>query len=90
MLISCKFRIYSRIYSSKTIQVKLNEQLELYRWLYNRLLSEVNKARKERRKIKGKTLKPSSSNSSGKRNPELDKVYSRVLQMVIHQLWSQT
>ncbi|WP_456329777.1 helix-turn-helix domain-containing protein [Archaeoglobus sp.] len=32
--------------SSKTVEAKLNEQLELCRWLYNRLLEEVNRAGK--------------------------------------------
>ena len=50
MLISYKFRIYP----SKTTETRLNEQLELCRCLYNKLLEEVNKARKEGRKINWK------------------------------------
>ncbi|MCW3136796.1 MAG: helix-turn-helix domain-containing protein, partial [Canidatus Methanoxibalbensis ujae] len=50
MLISYKFRIYP----SKTAETRLNEQLELCRRLYNKLLEEVNKARKKGRKINWK------------------------------------
>ncbi len=47
MLICYKFRIYP----SKTIEARLKEQLELCRWLYNKMLDEINRARKENRKI---------------------------------------
>jgi len=40
MAVSYKFRIYP----SKTVQARLQEQLELCRWLYNRLLEEPNRA----------------------------------------------
>ena len=53
-MLSYKFRIYL----SKMIQKKLQEQLELCRWLYNRLLFELNKAKKESR-----TLKPKDTQS---------------------------
>nr|MDO8080694.1 helix-turn-helix domain-containing protein [Candidatus Freyarchaeota archaeon] len=36
-----------KLHPSKTIQQKLNEQMELCRGLYNRLLEELNNARKE-------------------------------------------
>jgi len=82
-MLSYKFRIYP----SKTAQAELHEQLELCRWLYNRLLFELNKAKKEGRKIK-----PSDTQSLIVRlkeeRPELRKVYSKVLQMVNYQLWS--
>jgi len=42
-VLSYKFRIYP----SKAVQARLNEQLELCRWLYNRLLFELNKTREE-------------------------------------------
>ncbi len=45
MLISYKFCIYP----SQTVQNILEEQLELCRWLYNRLLSKVNRAGKVKR-----------------------------------------
>lgn len=40
-----------RIYPSKTVEQKLGEHLELCRWLYNRLLYELNKAGEEDRRI---------------------------------------
>ncbi len=83
MLISYKFRIYP----SKTTEAKLNEQLEICRWLYNRLLEEVNKARKEGRKITRYDTQ-SLIVKLKKEHPELKKVYSKVLQMVNYQLWS--
>ena len=83
MLISYKFRIYP----SKTVQQTLNEQLELCRWLYNKLLSEVNRARKEGRKITWKDTQTLILKLK-QENPSLNKVYSKVLQMVNYQLWS--
>jgi putative transposase len=83
MLISYKFRIYP----SKTVEAKLNEQLELCRWLYNCLLSEVNKARKEGRKIMWKDTQALIVKLKQEK-PELKNVYSKVLQMVNYQLWS--
>ena len=49
-MLSYKFRIYP----PKTIQAKLLEQLELCRWLYNRLLYKLNKAKEEGRKLRPK------------------------------------
>ncbi len=83
MLISYKFRIYP----SKTAEAKLNEQLELCRWLYNKLLEEVNKARKEGRKINRKDTQALIVKLKQEK-PELKNVYSKVLQMVNYQLWS--
>lgn len=83
MLISYKFRIYP----SKTVEAKLNEQLELSRWLYNRLLEEINRARKEGRKITRKDTQALIVKLKQEK-PELKKVYSKVLQMVNYQLWS--
>lgn len=83
MLINYKFRIYP----SKTVEAKLNEQLELCRWLYNRLLDEVNRARRESRKISRKDTQALIVQLKEEK-PELKNVYSKVLQMVNHQLWS--
>ena len=83
MLISYKFRIYP----SKTIEEKLVEQLEICRWLYNRLLEEVNEARKEGRKITWKDTQSLIVKLKQERS-ELKNVYSKVLQMVNYQLWS--
>ncbi len=77
-----------RIYPSKTTQQKLSEQIELCRWLYNRLLEELNKARKMGRKITQSETQSLIVELKRKENPELNKVYSKVLQMVNHQLWS--
>ncbi|MDF2957811.1 MAG: Transposase [Candidatus Alkanophagales archaeon MCA70_species_1] len=83
MLISYKFRIYP----SKTTEARLNEQLELCRWLYNKLLEEVNKARKEGRKITRKDTQALIVELKQEK-PELRNVYSKVLQMVNYQLWA--
>ena len=83
MPISYKFRIYP----SKTVESKLNERLELCRWLYNRLLEEVNRARKEGRKIT-KNDTQALIVKLKQEKPDLNKVYSKVLQMVNYQLWS--
>ena len=59
------------------------QHMELCRWLYNQLL----KAKRE-----NPTLKKYNTQrlivELKKENPELNKVYSKVLQMVNHQLWS--
>jgi len=82
-MLSYKFRIYP----SKSIQGKLNEQIELCRWLYNRLLEELDKAKKEGRKIK-RTDTQALIVKLKEEKTELNKVYSKVLQMVNYQLWS--
>jgi len=74
MLLSYKFRIYP----SKTIEAKLNEQLELCRWLYNRLLEETNKARKEGRKITRRDTQALIPKLK-KEKPELKSVYKTAL-----------
>ncbi|MHA1627253.1 MAG: RNA-guided endonuclease InsQ/TnpB family protein [Candidatus Asgardarchaeia archaeon] len=84
MLISYKFRIYP----SKTTQAKLQEQLELCRWLYNRLLFELNKAKEEGRKLKQTDTQALIVKLKQEEKPELNKIYSKVLQMVNYQLWS--
>jgi len=83
MLLSYKFRIYP----SKTVEAKLIDQLELCRWLYNRLLEEVNKARKEGRNITWKETQALIVKLKQEK-PALKSVYSKVLQMVNYQLWS--
>jgi len=82
-MLSYKFRIYP----SKIIQAKLNEQLELCRWLYNRLLEKLNKAKKEGRKLKRMDSQAMIVKLK-KEKPELNKVYSKVLQMVNYRLWN--
>jgi len=83
LVLSYKFRIYP----SKTVESKLNEQLELCRWLYNRLLDEVNRAKKEGRKIT-KNDTQTLIVKLKEEKPELRNVHSKVLQMVNYQLWS--
>ena len=82
-MLSHKFRIHP----SRTVQEKLNEQLELCRWLYNRLLEELNKPGEKNRKITQKDTQALIVDLK-RENPELNRVYSKVLQMVNHQLWS--
>ena len=76
-----------RIYPSKFIQSKLQTHLELCRWLYNRLLNEINKARSEGRKIT-KMETQALIVMLKEEKPELREVYSKTFQMVNHQLWS--
>jgi len=81
------FSFKFRIYPSKTIQVKLQEQLELCRWLYNRLLEELNRAKDEGRKITHHDTQALIVKLKQEKT-ELNNVYSKVLQMVNYQLWS--
>ncbi len=83
MILTYKFRIYP----SKTAEEKLKEQLELCRWLYNRLLEEINRAKEEGRKINWRDSQDLITKLKQEK-PELNKVYSKVLQMVNYQLWS--
>ena len=83
MLRSHKFRLYP----NKEHERRLEEQLEISRWLYNRLLEEIEKARKEGRKITQKDTQALIVKLK-EEYTELKKVYSKVLQMVNHQLWS--
>nr|MDO8080529.1 transposase [Candidatus Freyarchaeota archaeon] len=76
-----------RLRPSKTIQQKLNEQMELCRGLYNRLLEELNNARKEGRRITQRDTQALIVELKTEK-PELKKIHSKVLQMVNHQLWS--
>lgn len=77
-----------RLYPSKTAQRTLNQHMALCRWLYNRLLAELNLA-----KEKGVRLKQTDTQSlivdlKKHEKPELNEVHSKVLQMVNYQLWS--
>ena len=82
-MVSYKFRLYP----NKEIERRLEEQLEICRWLYNRLLEEINKARKDGREITQKDTQTSIVKLK-EEHPELKKAYSKVLQMVNYQLWS--
>jgi len=76
-----------RIYPSKATQQKLRKQLELCRWLYNCLLEELDRAKVEERKIAQLETQALIVKLKGEKQ-ELKTVYSKVLQMVNYQLWS--
>ncbi|MGQ9781841.1 MAG: RNA-guided endonuclease InsQ/TnpB family protein [Nitrososphaeria archaeon] len=76
-----------RIYPSKAIEQKLGEHLDLCRWLYNQLLEELNRAKRENRKITQKDTQTFIVKLK-EENPKLKQVYSKALQMVNYQLWS--
>ena len=82
-MLSQKFRLYP----SKTVEKRLEENLELCRWLYNRLLEELNKAKVEGRKVAQKDTQALIVKLKTQKS-ELAQVYSKVLQMVNYQLWS--
>ena len=77
-----------RLYPSKTCERKLNHQLALCRWLYNRLLSELNLAREKGIRLTRGDTQALIVDLKTHEKPELSEVYSKVLQMVNHQLWS--
>jgi putative transposase len=83
MIISYRYPILP----SREVEQKLVESLDTCRWLYNRLLEEMNKARES-----GTTLRTYDTQNLipllKTENPNLHKVYSKVLQMVNYTLWS--
>lgn len=80
-MLSYRFRLYP---SRKTEEILLRH-LDLCRWLYNHLLEELNKA--EGQKLSQKDTQALIVKLK-KEKPELKQVYSKVLQMVNYQLWS--
>jgi putative transposase len=76
-----------RIYPNREIEQKLLQSLDTCRWLYNRLLEILNRARDE-----GKTICKSDTQNLipllKTENPDLGKVYSKVLQMVNYTPWA--
>lgn len=82
-MLSQKFRLYP----SRFTEQKLCDHLELCRWLYNRLLEELNVAKSQGLKLSQKEMQHLIIELK-KQKPELNQVYSKVLQMVNHQLWS--
>ncbi|USH00836.1 transposase [Thermococcus argininiproducens] len=72
-----------RIYPSKTQQETMLQHMELCRWLYNQLL----KAKRENPNLRKYDTQRLIVELK-KENPKLNSVYSKVLQMVNHQLWS--
>jgi len=83
-MLSYKFRLYP----SKTTEHTLNHQLELCRWLYNRLLSELTLAKEKGIKLKRGDTQSLIVYLKKHEKPELNGVYAKVLQMVNYQLWS--
>jgi len=82
-LLSYRFRLYP----SRQAEEALFQHLDLCRWLYNRLLEELNRAKKENRKLTQKDTQALIVTLKVEK-PELGQVYSKVLQMVNYQLWS--
>ena len=75
------------IFPNKITQWKLAENLDACRWLYNRLLQDLNEAKE--RGIKFKTYDTQNMIPSPKlENPKPNQVYSKVLQMVNYTIWS--
>jgi len=77
-----------QLYPSKQQQIKLGEQLEICRNLYNKLLEDCKKAQGKGEKL---TQSKTQSFIVGLKNssmPELKEVYSKVLQMVNYTLWT--
>ena len=75
------------IFPSNITQWKLAENLDACRWLYNRLLEDLNDAKEKG--IKLKTYDTQNMIPSLKvENPKLNLVYSKVLQMVNYTIWS--
>jgi len=83
LVLSQKFRLCP----SRFTEQKLCDHLELCRWLYNRLLEELNVAKSQGLKLSQKEMQHLIIELK-KQKPELNQVYSKVLQMVNHQLWS--
>jgi putative transposase len=76
-----------RIYPDKEAEHKLDGALDACRWTYNRLLEEISKSKEngiQLRKYDTQNMIPSLKLEK----PELRNVYSKVLQMVNHNLWS--
>jgi len=83
MIISYRYPIFP----SKEVERKLVEALDTCRWLYNRLLEELNKARDSGKKLRAydtQNLIPFLKSE----NPNLGTVYSKVLQTVNYTLHS--
>jgi len=76
-----------RLYPSRQVEEALFQQLDLCRWLYNRLLEELNRAKAEGQKLTQKDTQALIVKLKAEKS-ELRLVYSKVLQMVNYQLWS--
>ena len=76
-----------RLYPNKVVETELNRQLDLCRWIYNRLLEELNKARENSVKMKRYDTQKLLVKLKEEKL-ELKNVYSKTLQMVNQQLWN--
>ena len=83
MLRNYKFRLYP---NTKTEKI-LEEHLEISRWLYNRLLEQINNARENNMKITQRDTQALIVKLK-KEEPEFQKLHSKVSQMINYQLWS--
>jgi putative transposase len=61
--------------------------MALCRWLYNRLLSELNLTREKGIRLRVFDLNNLLADTKQREKPELDEIYSKALQMVAQQLW---
>ena len=77
-----------RLYPSKTCERELNRQLAWCRWLYDRLLSELNLAREKGIRLTRGDTQALIVDLKHHEKPELEEVHSKVLQLVNHRLWS--
>jgi putative transposase len=73
-----------RLYPEKEQEEKLIETLEVCRQTYNHFLAQWN----GKDRIPGRLELQAQLPKLKKEKPELNKVYSKVLQMVLHQLYS--
>ncbi len=78
MLIAYKYRIYPE----KDTLIKLERNLELCRWVYNRLLEEKNKAREEKRKLSDFDAGKLIIKLRKTEKPELSECNARMLGMI--------
>jgi len=83
MLISYKYRAYP----DATVEPRLHEALDTCRWLYNKLLEECHTAQEHGSTptMRGMQARIVTLKDEG---PSLKGVYSKVLQMVNYNLWS--
>ena len=81
-MISYKYRIYP----NKVTEQKLVDALDACRWLYNRLLNDLNLAREKGIKITSVDTQNTIPMLKVE-NPKLTQVYSKALQMVNNTLW---
>ncbi|KXB00239.1 transposase [candidate division MSBL1 archaeon SCGC-AAA261C02] len=79
-----KYTYKFRLYPTQEQEVKLGETLELCRRTYNRFLSQIN----ETDEIPKRTNLQFQLPEMKKRDSDLKQVYSKVLQMVLYQLYS--